>query len=173
MPPKKKSLKGGSTASDAVIKHVPDTAFEQMNRQFTNDFAISGGARRSIKRAAPRIDLNAAPSMKMVIRNKKGGANTYHASIGKPEVPPYKIPESLPSPSGNNILPSVLTSWTQTAQTVPYPQLELAARDTSSLTSVSGNGPPQIGAGKYKSKAKAKPKAKETRAKPKTAKSKL
>lgn len=158
MPPKKKSLTGGSTASDAVIKHVPDAAFEQMNRQFTNDFAISGGARRS-KRIAPRVDLNAAPSMKMVIRNKKGGANTYHASIGKPEVPPYKIPESLPSPaSGNSVLPSVLTNWTQPAQTVPYPQLELAARDTSSLTSVAGHNPPQVGAGKYKSKSKSKSK---------------
>lgn len=172
MPPKTttKKLKGGSTASDAVIKHVPDAAFEQMNRQFTNDFAISGGARRS-KRVAPRIDLNAAPSMKMVIRNKKGGANTYHASIGKPEVPPYKIPESLPSPaSGNSLLPSVLTNWTQPAQTVPYPQLELAARDTSSLTSVADQGPPQVGAGKYKSKSKSKSAA--SKSKTKTAASK-
>jgi hypothetical protein len=160
MPPKKKSLKGGSTASDAVIKHVPDAAFEMMNRQFTNDFAISGGARRS-KRAAPKVDLNASSSMRMVIRNKKGGANTYHASIGKPDVPPYKVPESLPSHSGNSILPSALTNWTQPAQTVPYPQLEIAARDTSSLSSVADKGPPQVGAGKAKSaKASAKSKSK-------------
>ncbi len=157
MPPKK-SLKGGSTASDAVIKHVPDSAFEQMNRQFTNDFTISGGARRS-KRAAPRIDLNAAPSVRMVIRNKKGGANTYHANIGKPEVPPYKIPESLPSPSaGNNILPNVLTSWTQPSQTIPYPQLELAARDTSSLAQV-GAGTKQKSKQSAKSAKSAKPKS--------------
>jgi hypothetical protein len=134
-----------------------------MTRQFTNDFAISGGARRS-KRAAPKIDLNAAPSMRMVIRNKKGGANAFHASIGKPEVPPYKIPESLPGPSGNSLLPSVLTNWTEPAQTVPYPQLELAARDTSFLASGADKGPPQVGAGKFKSKAKSSKTSKTSKA---------
>jgi hypothetical protein len=98
--------------------------------------------------------------MRMVIRSKKGGADTYHANIGKPEVPPYKIPESLPSSAGNSLLPNVLTNWTQPSQTVPYPQLELAARDTSSLTSVSANGPPQVGAGKLNKSKSAKPKAK-------------
>jgi hypothetical protein len=161
--PSKKSLRGGSTASDAVMKHVPDAAFEQMNRAFTNDFTISGGARRvqrvtPKKRVAPKIDMNASPTVKMVIRNKKGGANVFHADIGKPDVQQYNVPNALPASSMSGMF-SKFTNWNQGTQTIPYPQLEMASRDFGATQTI-GDKPPHVGAGKPKAKAKAKSKAK-------------
>jgi hypothetical protein len=151
MPPKRKTLKGGSTASDFVTKHIPDAAFEQMNRAFTNDFAISGGARR--KKAAPKIDMNASPTVKMVIRNKNGGAattNAFLAEIGKSTMPLHNVPEILPSSTSNGMF-SRITNWNSGTQSVPYPQLELASRDMTAMRTVGGASKP-----KAKSKAKAK-----------------
>lgn len=128
---KRKSLKGGSTASDAVIKLVPTDTFQQMNRMFSNDFSISGGAKRRAA-PAPKVDMNASAKVKMTVRNaKKGGA--FHASIGKMDAPAYDIPKDLPAKSFDTPMSSV-----------PYPQQELASRDISYMDVV-GN---QKGAGK-------------------------
>ena len=149
MPPTRKTLKGGSTASDFVTKHIPDAAFEQMNRAFSNEFVISGGARR--KKATPKIDMNASPTVKMVIRNKKGGAtdsNAFQAEIGRSEMPINSIPEVLPTSTSNGMF-SRMTNWNSGTQSVPYPQLEMASRDMTAMRTVGG-------ASKAKSKSKAK-----------------
>ena len=153
MPPKKTSMKGGSTASDAVMKHVPDAAFEQMNRAFTTDFKINGGARQT----PSKIDMNASPTVKMIIRNKRGGANVFHADIGKPDVQQYNVPNALPTSSMNGMF-SKFTNLNQ-GTPIPYPQLEMASRDFSATQTI-GDKLPQVGAGIPKAKAKAKANAK-------------
>lgn len=159
MPPKKKTLKGGSTASDFVVKHIPDAAFEQMNRAFSNEFAISGGGGARIKKATPKIDMNASPTVKMVIRNKKGGAtdsNAFLAEIGRSEMPINNVPEILPTSTSNGMLAS-LTNWNSGTRSVPYPQLEIASRDMTAMRTVGGSSTAKA---KAKAKSKAKPKAK-------------
>lgn len=156
MPPKKgKSVKGGSSASDAVVKLVTPGTFEKMNALFTNDFnkAFAGGAKS---------------------KSKKGGA-AFNTSIGKMDSLPYKIPQDLPAAK---------TSWLSEPvnidpNVVPYPQHDLASREISTMDTVSNmtNVAVKSGGAKMASKAKAKAKAggekpKAKSAKPKATKSK-
>lgn len=147
---KRKSLKGGSTASDAVVKLVTHNTFEQMNRSFSNDFSIAGGAKRRAT-PTPKVDMNAAAAVKMTVRNaKKGGA--FHASIGKMDTPAYDIPKALPT-----------RSFDTPMTTVPFPQLELASRDISYMDVIGK----QAGAGAASKSKRAAPKVTKAKAKAK------
>ncbi len=159
---KSKKLRGGSSASDAVVKLVPEGTFEQMNTMFSNDFAgpKAGGANANSKKkasggaarkTAPKVDMNASAPNKMMVHNKKGGA--YGTSIGKMEVAPYKIPQTLPDGKGG-----LMSYFTEpNPAVVPYPQHDLASKDLAGMDAMrSGGAAPRKSLAKSKAKAKAK-----------------
>lgn len=162
---KSKKLRGGSAASDAVVKLVPEGTFEHMNQMFNNDFAgpkAEGGAANRKKKAggarktAPKVDMNASAPTKMMVRNKKGGA--FGTSIGKMEAAPYKIPQTLPDGKGG-----VMSYFTEpNPAVVPYPQHDLASKELTGMDAMtSGGAAPRktLTTKSTKSKAKAKSKA--------------
>jgi hypothetical protein len=158
---KSKKLRGGSSASDAVVKLVPEGTFEQMNQMFSNDFAgpKAGGANSKKKaggarKTPPKVDMNASAPNKMLVHNKKGGA--YGTSIGKMDAAPYKIPQTLPDSRGG--LLSYFTEPNPAA--VPYPQHDLASKPLTGMDAMtSGGAAPRKTLAKSKAKAKAKAKA--------------
>jgi hypothetical protein len=164
---KSKKLRGGSAASDAVVKLVPAGTFEQMNQTFSNDFAgpKAGGATANRKKkasgggarkTAPKVDMNASAPTKMLVHNKKGGA--YGTSIGKMEAAPYKIPQTLPD--GRSGLLSYFTE--PNPAVVPYPQYDLASKDLSGMDPMTSGGaaPRKTLAKSAQAKSKAKSKSK-------------
>lgn len=161
---KSKKLRGGSAASDAVVKLVPSGTFEHMNQMFSNDFAApkAGGAANRKKKAsgggarktAPKVDMNASAPTKMLVHNKKGGA--FGTSIGKMEAAPYKIPQTLPDGRGG-----LMSYFTEpNPAVVPYPQHDLASKELAGMDAMaSGGAAPRktlTKSAKAKSKAKAK-----------------
>lgn len=158
----KSKHRGGSAASDAVVKLVPAGTFEEMNRVFSNEFGTTstataapatGGAKRKTggaprRKTPPKVDVNASASRKMLVHNKKGGST----SIGKMDPEPYKIPQSLPDVKSGFLSSTFIEP---NPAVVPYPQHDLASRPIETLDAVSGGA-----SRKAKSNAKSKAKSK-------------
>lgn len=157
--PKQRKQKGGSTASDAVTKLVSPSTFEQMNKNFTNEFKSSiGGSscRRKTSSKAANVDMNRFPATSIMVHNTHKGGATADASIGRMDAEPYSIPNNVASEKGSMPLNLDLLNM----DVVPYPQQELAERylphqtvvgDASKATATGGaskKNTKQVGAAK-------------------------
>jgi hypothetical protein len=76
-----KPKKGGSLASDSVVKLVSPAAFESLNSMFSNKLSIGGGTNCN-KRAIPKVNLNETANARMMVYNKSGGKGNFKKTGG-------------------------------------------------------------------------------------------
>lgn len=78
--------KGGSPASDAVVKLVSPAAFDRLSNAFTNSVA-AGGSASCRKKAIAKVDLNETSTARVMVYNKTGGkkAAATKKAPGKPK----------------------------------------------------------------------------------------